>query len=187
MNIMGSVSVCPCCKRNFSKLSGWNPLGGSPAALAWVTHTVSDLDIWSKNFTQLSGRWSSHWLPVSPCGCFSSSSVAPLPGNLRTAGKWEQKLQELFQPKDSTHKMSLLLHSTVKTNHKSKADSRGWRSTLGRHDKVTLQRGVQTQMGGIVAVFCNLPQGLNEIIFAKCLEQSFEHNKHYINIYWINY
>lgn len=79
INIMGSVSVCPCCKRNFSKLSGWNPLGGSPAALAWVTHTVSDLDIWSKNFTQLSGRWSSRWLPVSPCGCFSSRRLMWLP------------------------------------------------------------------------------------------------------------
>lgn len=27
------------------------------------------------------------------------------------------------------------------------------------------------------------PTGLNELIFAKCLEQSLEHSKHYINVY----
>lgn len=67
------------------------------------------------------------------------------------------------------------MHSMVKTNHKGNRDLRRWRNALGKYGKVTLQTGVQTQMGGIMATFCNHPQGLDEKIFAKCLKQRLEH------------
>ena len=135
-------------------------------------------DIWSKNFILCLLGGTSHCLAcLSLWLLILKEASVPLPGNLRAARKPEQKLYDFFQYNLSSHKMSLLMHSTVK---------RGWRNTLGRYGKVTLQTSVQTQMGGILAIFCNPPQGLNEIIFAKCLEQSLEHSKHYINVYWIN-
>lgn len=63
--------------------------------------------------------------------------------------------------------MSLLLPSVAKANHQSNTDSRG--SKAKSHYK-----GVQTQMGETVAIFCNFSQGLNKMTFAKCLEQSLE-------------
>ena len=115
--------------------------------------------------------------PVIPLGgslTLKEAGVYPSSWPPRAAERQEQKLKATFQPKLSTHKMSLVLillsEQITRATH--------FRGDLG-HVARSHNKRVCAHRRGNRRYRVQSPTGLNDVLFARCLEQSLEHRSRY--------